>query len=58
MKKKERIVIEYLLDDQAEINLIKDCLNYCWHRATKHNTPMSGKGQKINDLRRQLGIIK
>jgi hypothetical protein len=57
MKNKERIVIEYILDDQTEIALIKDCLNYCWHRATQHRTPMSGKEEKINGLRRQFGII-
>jgi hypothetical protein len=58
MKSKEQIVVHYVLDNQDEINLVKDCLNYCWHRATQHKTPMSGKEKKINELRRQFGIIK
>jgi len=47
---------EYTLED-IDINIIKDCLNYCWHRAVKHNTPMSGKEDEINRLREQFGII-
>lgn len=63
MKKNPKVIFatEYILDEMEhlpEINLIKDCLNYCWHRAVKHNTPMSGKEKAINDLRRQFGIIK
>ena len=49
---------EVIFDDKAEINLLKDCLNYCYHRGAKHNSPMTGKLNGINQLRRQLGIIK
>jgi hypothetical protein len=50
-------ITEYVLSDKVEINLITDCLNYCYHRATKHKTPMTGKEYMINKLRKQLGII-
>jgi hypothetical protein len=51
---KKEIIEVFTLDKKSEINLIKDCLNYCYHRATKHKTPMTGKEQKINDLRNQF----
>jgi hypothetical protein len=48
----------YTLDEEKEISLIKDCLNYCYHRATKHKTPMTGKEEDINKLRKEFGITK
>jgi len=59
MKKNIKVVekIEYILEDK-DINILKDCLNYCFHRATKHKTPMTGKDNDINRLRQDLDIIE
>ena len=41
-----------------EMEFFKRCLNYCYHRATKHDTPMSKFYKEIQKLRKKLNIIK
>ena len=45
-------------EDNKEIALLEECINYCYHRGAKHNSPMTSKLAGINSLRRQMGIIK
>ncbi len=52
---KKKVV--YHIEDEAEIKLIRFCLDYCYHRAAKHhNTPLEGQGGKIDELRKQFDI--
>ena len=55
MDKKHYIkeVVEYTFDEE-EAKLLKTLLGYCWHRATKHATPMSKYSGEIDKLRKQL----
>ena len=53
MKKQEKIINEYILAED-EAKFIKHCLNYCWHRAKYHRTPMSISEEKIDSLRKDF----
>ena len=60
MKKQEKKMYEYVLEDQ-DIKVIKECLNYCFHRLTNHSHVgifgIVGVKQ-INRLRKELEIIE
>ena len=28
--------VSYTIDDEKEQEVLRHCLNYCWHRLTKH----------------------
>lgn len=43
--------------DEKETKVLVDCLNYCYHRAFKHQTPVSFMARDINKLREDFGII-
>jgi len=53
MKKQEKIINEYILNED-EAKFTKHCLNYCWHRAKYHRTPMSISEEKIDSLRKDF----
>lgn len=40
-----------------ESKMLINLLNYCHHRATKHNSPVSQYSEQIEKFRRQLEII-
>ena len=46
----------YELEDQ-DVKVLKHLLNYCYHRAEKHRTPVSGSANEIRRLRKEFGII-
>ena len=50
-------IVKYTLEEK-DLNTIKECLNYCYHRASQHKTPMTGREDEINRLRKEFGIIK
>ncbi len=50
--------LTYILDDEKEISLIRECLNYCYHRATQHTCFMTGKEKLIDKLRKELCGVK
>ena len=58
VSKKVKIITKksYLIEDEDEIRLLKFLLNYCYHRAKKHKTPVSDLLEEINDLRKQFSI--
>ena len=48
-----KTTVEYTFNEE-EVKLIEFCLNYCYHRATKHRSPVTSYQDKINKLRKQL----
>lgn len=40
-----------------QFRLVKYLINYGWHRANCHNTPLSFKKRDIDNLRVYMGII-
>jgi len=56
MKTKIKLIKKttYIIDDESELKLIRFCLDYCWHRATKHKTPVSGLDKGINKMRKEF----
>ena len=53
---KKYIEEKYIIEDKEEIKLLRFLLDYCYHRATKHKTPVSGLVKGIDNLRKQLLI--
>ena len=53
MKKEKVEVYQYILD-QEEAKVVKNCLDYCWHRITKHGKTVMGTEREINKLRKEL----
>jgi len=53
MKKLNRTTTEYILNED-EAKFTKHCLDYCWHRAKYHKTPMSISEEKLNSLRKDF----
>lgn len=49
---------KYILEDIQEIQTIKNCLNYCLHRAREHGKASAGNIKEIEKLRAQFGITK
>jgi len=41
-----------------DIVLLKELLNYCWHRSYKHQTPISWRAKQIDVLRLKFCIIE
>ena len=56
MKKQTKQVTEYILEPQ-DIVLMKNCLNYCYHRIKKHNKFIPDYLDNIQRLRREFGIV-
>ena len=56
MRKQKITKTEYVLEIQ-DIGLIKDCLNYCYHRIKKHNKFCKAHFDHIQELRKQFKII-
>ena len=52
MRKKIHLRTEYILEEK-DINTIKECLNYCYHRLSKHKCGIAGivNLDKVNRLR-------
>ena len=50
--------IKYVELDTEETKFFITMLNYAWHRAVKHKTQMTQFTPKIEQMRRELGIIK
>lgn len=44
--------------DIEETKLLINLLNYCFHRAEKHDTPISQYANEIEKFRKELKIIK
>ena len=57
MRKQEVKSIEYVLEPQ-DVKLIKECLNYCYHRIKHHNKFIIDYLTPIEKLRKEFGIIK
>jgi hypothetical protein len=59
MKIREKIIKEqeYVLEI-FDISIIKECLNYCYHRIKKHNKFTPEILEHIQRLRKEFGIIK
>lgn len=57
MKKITKIV-NYIEIDEQEANILKELLNYCYHRADCHQTPISKFSKEIRQFRIDLEIIK
>lgn len=55
LKIKEVKIIEL---DIEESKLLIELLNYCYHRAEKHETPVSKFADQIREFRKELKIIK
>ncbi len=43
---------------KEQLRLVEHIVNYGWHRANCHNTPLSYRKEDIDKLRLSLGIIK
>lgn len=43
--------------DENDLKLINHLINYSWHRASKHKTPLTCRKEDIDKLRIKLGII-
>jgi hypothetical protein len=41
-----------------ESKMLINLLNYCYHRATKHKSPVSQYSEQIEKFRKELEIIK
>jgi len=52
--KKETKIIKEFVFDKKEIKFIKHCLDYCYHRATKHQTIMTDRGIEIDIIRKEI----
>jgi len=57
MKKKEKIIQSFELE-LRDIETIKQCLNYCYHRIKKHGKFFEFLFEDIQRLRKEFGIIK
>lgn len=59
MKKTIKVIEQetFCFDKPEEVKLLKELINYCWHRAYKHNTPITQFKDKIEKLRCEMGII-
>jgi len=57
MKLKERTIKVVELNED-ETKLFTTLLNYCYHRATCHQSPITSYQDKINKMRKELKIIK
>lgn len=44
--------------DCNNARILVECLNYAWHRAYKHKTPISCHAKEIDILRLKFKIIK
>jgi len=53
----QREVVQKIELDEEETKLIIELLNYCYHRAFKHKSPVTIFAERIQKLRRGLGII-
>lgn len=42
---------------KEQLRLVKHIVNYGWHRASCHKTPLSCRKEDIDKLRLSLGII-
>ena len=51
---KKYIEEKYIIEDKEEIKLLRFLLDYCFYRATKHKTPVSGLVKGIDNLRKQF----
>ncbi len=54
LKTKEVKIIELNIE---ESKLLIELLNYCYHRAEKHETPISHYADEIMKMRKELKII-
>lgn len=50
-------ITEWILEDK-DVSVIKDCLNYCYHRATQHKKFSVKHFDDIQRLRREFGITR
>lgn len=60
MQIETRKIVEnnYILNEQ-DAKTFRACLDYCWHRATKHNKPSHGiKADELQRLREEFGIVR
>jgi len=44
--------------EPQETKLLIELLNYCYHRAVKHDSPVSKFAEQIEIMRKDLKIIK
>ena len=55
MIKKKIESFKYVLEEQ-DIQTIKECLNYCYHRLTKHKCEAPIDLDKVQRLRSEFGV--
>jgi hypothetical protein len=55
MKKQKIQTTQYILEEK-DVEILRDLLNYCWHRSTQHESPISNLRDEISKLRFELGI--
>lgn len=57
MKRITKKVEVFELDEQ-DIKVMKYLLDYCWHRATKHLSPVVDYKKEIERLQKEFEIFK
>ena len=58
IKKKIQIVQETSYEvSGVDVNIIRNCLNYCFHRAYKHGKSIAGDVDQLQRLRKEFEIL-
>ena len=58
IKKSKRIeeVVTYTIEG-IDLSIIRNAVNYAWHRATKHGKAVAGDAANLQRIREELDIV-
>lgn len=56
IRKTTRTIEVYELEGK-DLNIVRNAINYAWHRASKHNKDVAGDVFELQRIRKELDII-